>query len=79
MAYLQVFEPHLADDRRAAKIAFYSANQFRKPVTPDVLMQDFGLPKPDAPKAAETLDAVPSAIEAIGHSMPDHIRQRFLH
>lgn len=79
MAYLQVYEPHLADDRRAAKIAFYSANEFRKPVTPQVLMQDFGLPPPPARKAPETLADVPAILAAIGHEMPEHIRQRFEH
>lgn len=77
MAYLQAFEPHLADDRRAAKLAFFACNQFAKPVQFSTMAANFGVPvEPDA-KAATSLDDVPSMLESLGHSMPEHIRERF--
>ena len=77
MAFFEAFEPHLAEDRRAAKVAFYAANQFAKPIPWPTMAENFGVGHQSA-RAARTLDALPAVMEAIGHAMPDHIRKRFL-
>lgn len=77
MAYLQAFEPHLADDRRAAKLAFFAGNQFAKPIQFPTMAANFGVPVEQGAPAATSLDDVPSMLESLGHSMPEHIRERF--
>lgn len=77
MAYLEVAEPHLADDRRAAKIAFFAGNQFAKPISWATMAGNFGVP-PGPPGDQRTLRHLPALYEAAGHVVPEHIRKRFM-
>ena len=72
MAYYEQYEPHLTDDRRAAKLAFFAANNFAKPIRWQEMAKNFGLET-----RRRALRDAPQVLAAIGQAMPDHIRSRF--
>lgn len=78
MAFYEQYEPHRADDRRAAKLAYFAGNTFGKPIRWPEMAGNFGVEAPGKPQA-KTLEALPDVVESIGHAMPEHIRARFIH
>lgn len=74
MAFLDLYPPEQPADVRAARLAFYSANTFRKAVSFDSMLREFA---PSAKRAPQTPEALAAALsKAAGADLPEHIAAR---
>ena len=72
MAYFELHPPGRADDLRAARLAFYAANRFRKPVQFNSLKREF-LPRSEPVTTSKDVAKLFGEVS----DMPEHVAKRF--